>query len=106
MLSRLLSPLINTIKAEIMNPIEKKFEQLTASIDAEKAEVAERISILEEGVAELKAKIAGGIDTSEVEAKIDAAIAQIKGIVDPAALPTPEAPEASAPDAAEVAPTV
>jgi hypothetical protein len=101
MLSRLLQPIINTITAEIMNGIEKKFEQLTASIDAEKAEVAERISILEEGVAELKAKLAGGIDTSEVEAKIDAAIAKIKGIVDPVAPPNPAA---SAPDAAEVAP--
>jgi hypothetical protein len=101
MLSRLLQPIINTIKAEIMNGIEKKFEQLTASIEAEKAEVAERISIVEEGVAELKAKLAGSIDTSEVEAKIDAAIAQIKGIVDPAAPPNPAA---SAPDAAEVAP--
>jgi hypothetical protein len=101
MLSRLLRPLTEAIKEQIMNGIEKKFEQLTASIDAEKAEVAERISILEEGVAELKAKISGGIDTSEVEAKIDAAIAQIKGIVDPVAQPTPEV---LAPGAAEVAP--
>jgi hypothetical protein len=101
MLSRLLRPLINTIKAEIMNSIEAKFQKLTETIAAEKAEVAKIIGPMKADIAELKGKLAGGLDTSDIEAKLDAAIAQAMGIVEPEGQPTPEA---VAPDAAEVAP--
>jgi hypothetical protein len=101
MLAYLLRPLINTIKAEIMNSIEAKFQKLTETIAAEKAQVAAIIAPLKADIAELKAKLAGGLDSTTIEAKLDALIDEAMGIVDPAAPPNPEA---SAPDAAEVAP--
>ena len=101
----LIGRLIANVKEQIMNDIELKFAELESTIADEKAQVLEKVNGLEEMISELQNKLAGGISTTEVVNRINAAIAEVRGIVtDEAAVVEPPIADTATPDEAAEAP--
>jgi phage shock protein A len=66
--------------------LQAKLDELTSAVAAEKAEVSAKLSTLQTSIDDLKTQLANGATAEEVAAavlKVDSAIADVRGIVEP-----------------------